>query len=297
MNDAWLDGLLVIDKPLSVTSRDVVNRVQRWFPRRTRLGHTGTLDPLATGVLVLCVGSATRLTEYIQQMGKTYHTTIRLGATSVTDDGEGPIRENAVARVPTQAALEDVLTHFLGEIEQLPPAFSAAKVAGQRSYDRARRGESVTLTPRVVRIDALRIRRYEYPELDLQVDCGKGTYIRALARDLGEQLGCGGYVQTLRRTRVGPFTPEQAVALELSPAEARGKMLPLTAALAELPPLTLSADLAKGFCQGQIQTVLTVSRPGEHAILDETNTLLGIGICDVARRQLSPVKVLRSARE
>src|SRR5262249_14807566 len=169
-------GLLVIDKPGGITSRDAVDRALRWFPRGTRVGHTGTLDPLATGVLVLCVGSATRLTEYVQQMGKTYRTTVRLGARSDTDDADGTVTPVVGAVAPTREQLDACLQGFLGEFEQVPPAFSAAKVTGQRAYDLARKGQEVTLQPRKVRVDGIDVLRYDYPEADLEVRCGKGTY-------------------------------------------------------------------------------------------------------------------------
>src|SRR4051794_35563280 len=179
-------GLLVLDKPVGITSRDAVDRALGWFPPKTRVGHTGTLDPLASGVLVLCVGRATRLTEYVQAMGKTYVADVMLGGRSATDDAEGPITLVAVHRIPDRAAVEEALSHFVGRIEQVPPAYSAAKVGGRRAYDLARRGADVALAPRTVRVDAIDVRAFDYPRLTLEVRCGKGTYVRSLARDLGE---------------------------------------------------------------------------------------------------------------
>src|SRR5713101_3174929 len=141
MSDPAINGLLVVDKPSGMTSRDVVDRAARWFPRRTRVGHTGTLDPLATGVLVLCIGQATRLTEYVQRMGKTYRAGLRLGARSDTDDADGTITPAAVDQPPGQEPVQVALEQFIGEVDQVPPAHSAAKVAGRRAYDLARRGE------------------------------------------------------------------------------------------------------------------------------------------------------------
>src|SRR5205823_760906 len=151
MRTSSFDGLLVVDKPTGITSRAAVDRAQRWFPRGTRLGHTGTLDPLATGVLVLCAGIATRLAEYVQHMAKTYRTTVRLGARSDTDDADGTVTPVQVECAPERAAVEESLRGSLGDIEQVPPAFSAAKVTGKRAYDLARRGEEVTLAARHVR--------------------------------------------------------------------------------------------------------------------------------------------------
>lgn len=240
--DSETDGLLVIDKPSGPTSRDVVDRVQAWFPRGTRVGHTGTLDPLASGVLVICVGRATRLVEYVQRMGKTYETTVTLGARSDTDDAEGKVEIVAGATVPSRSEIAVALKPFLGEIEQVPPAFSAANVQGRRAYALARRGHQVALEARRVRIDAIEMLAYEYPRLDLEVLCGKGTYIRSLARDLGKSLGCGALVQILRRTRVGPFRVEDAIGIDSDPAVARGRLLPPLAALADLPKIRF-ADL------------------------------------------------------
>ncbi|MBI1917310.1 MAG: tRNA pseudouridine(55) synthase TruB [Planctomycetes bacterium] len=287
------DGLLVLDKPGGMTSRDAVDRALRWFPRGTRVGHTGTLDPLATGVLVLCVGSATRLTEYVQQMAKTYQTTVRLGARSDTDDADGTVTPVAEAVAPTREQLEACLQGFLGEIEQVPPAFSAAKVTGQRAYDLARRGDEVTLQPRKVSVYGIDVRRYDYPEGDLEVRCGKGTYIRSLARDLGERLGCGGLVQMLRRTRVGPFHCEDAVPLDADPEAARSRLLPLTAAVADLPLLTMPAPAVAQLRQGRaIPSPGRLPEANECAIVDEDGVLVAIARVDRRARLLRPIKVL-----
>lgn len=222
-----MNGFLVIDKPGGMTSRAVVNRVQLWFPRRTKIGHTGTLDPLATGVLVLCIGTATKLADRVQAMAKQYETRVRFGATSNTDDADGVVVESPAAATPTREAIEQLLPQFVGLIEQLPPQFSALKVQGQRAYELARRGTEVALQPRPVRVDSIQLVNYEWPWLDLIIDCGKGTYVRSIARDLGERLQVGGLVQSLRRTRVGPFLAEQGVTVHSNAAEACAALLPL----------------------------------------------------------------------
>src|SRR5262249_3495327 len=196
------------------------------------------VDRLAAGVLVLCVGSATRLTEYVQQMPKTYRTTIRLGARSDTDDADGTITPVEGAVPPSRERLEQCLREFLGEIEQVPPSFSAVKITGQRRYDLAPKGRDMALQPRTVHVHAIDVCDYDYPAVTLEVRCGKGTYIRSLARDLGERLGCGGLVQALRRTRVGPFRPEDAVPLDATAETARSRLLPPAAAVAGVPGLT-----------------------------------------------------------
>jgi tRNA pseudouridine55 synthase len=292
------DGLLVLDKPAGMTSRAALDRALKWFPRGTRMGHTGTLDPLATGVLVLCLGSATRLAEYVQQMSKTYLTRLRLGARSDTDDADGTVTAVSGAVAPDAATVEARLTEFVGEIEQVPPAFSAAKVAGRRAYDMARGGEEVVLRPRRVRVYGIDRRRYDYPELDLEVRCGKGTYIRSLARDLGERLGCGAYVEVLRRTRVGPFAVEDAVTLGADAATACARLRPSEEALAGLPRVTLSAVDARLLVQGREVRGVTpaggtvMAEVVEAAVFDETGRLLAVGLLDGPRRSLRPGKVM-----
>lgn len=221
-----MNGWLVIDKAGGMTSRDAVNRVQRWFPRGTKIGHTGTLDPLATGVLVLCVGSTTKLAHVVQGMAKSYAATVRLGATSDTDDADGTVTPTPAAVPPTEAGVRAALAGFVGEITQLPPAYSALKVNGRRAYDLARAGTDVTLAARPVRVDDIRLTAYEWPFAAVEIDCGKGTYVRSIARDLGAKLGVGGLVATLRRTRVGPFTAEMGVGVDADPSAGRAKLLP-----------------------------------------------------------------------
>jgi tRNA pseudouridine55 synthase len=244
-----VNGLLVIDKPAGMTSRDVVNRAQLWFPKKTKLGHTGTLDPLATGVLVVCVGAATRLAEYVQAMGKTYRTRILLGHRSDTDDADGIVTPVSGVAPVSEQAIRDALPRFVGTISQTPPAYSALKVAGQRAHDLARRGADVKLAARPVHVYRIDLIGYEWPYLDLEIDCGKGTYIRSIARDLGDALGVGGLVQTLRRTRVGPFTAEQGVGLD--ERDVRDRLRPMAEAVAELPRVELAGELVTRFRQGQ----------------------------------------------
>jgi tRNA pseudouridine55 synthase len=290
-----LHGLLVLDKPGGITSRDVVDRVQRWFPRGTRIGHAGTLDPLATGVLVLCIGQATRLTEYVQRMSKTYRASLLLGARSDTDDADGTITPTAVAQPPDQGTVQAALERFIGEVDQVPPAHSAAKVAGRRAYDLARRGKAVALRPRRVSIHGIDLLAYVYPRMEIEVRCGKGTYIRSLARDLGEHLGCGALVETLRRTRIGPFMERDAMPLDADAARAREQLLPLAAAVADLPRVVLAAPDLTRLAQGQ-----SVPRAGnegptdmdEVAVFDAEGHLAAVAAVDQGGRLLRPVKVL-----
>ncbi len=247
-----MNGLLVIDKPGGMTSRDAVNRVQRWFPKKTKIGHTGTLDPLATGVLVVCVGAATRLADYVQAMGKSYASRFRLGATSTTDDADGTVTESPTAPPPTREQVDAALAAFVGTVEQMPPAFSALKVGGRRAHDLARQGKDVALAARVVRIDAIRVIDYEWPWLDVEVDCGKGTYIRSIARDLGAALGVGGLVQTLRRTRVGRYLAEDAITLDHDPALLGDHLCPMASALSTLPVVRIASDVVDSISTGSV---------------------------------------------
>jgi tRNA pseudouridine55 synthase len=295
MNADW-HGLLVLDKPSGLTSRAAVDRVLRWFPRRTRIGHTGTLDPLATGVLVLCLGAATRLAEYVQRMSKTYRAGLLLGARSDTDDADGTIVPVAGATAPDSARLAVCVRPFVGVIEQVPPAHSAAKVTGRRAYELARRCEEVSLRPRPVHIYGIDILRYHYPHLELEVHCGKGTYIRSLARDLGERLGCGALVQHLRRTRVGPFSVDDALTLEDDAPTAHTRLLPIERAVAELPHVVLPDTELHRLCRGQpvAPDVSPHADPGtEMAVFDEANHLAAVAMVD-AHGSLRPLKALRT---
>jgi tRNA pseudouridine55 synthase len=189
--------------------------VKRLLPRGTKLGHAGTLDPLASGVLVAMVGKYTKRCEEVMGQPKQYRAVLRLGATSATDDAEGPITvREPTGAIPTISDIDAVLKDFVGTIQQLPPAFSAIKVGGRRACDRIRAGETVALKPRSIRIDAIERLDYAWPDLAILVDCGRGTYIRSLARDIGERLGVGGYLGGLIRTRVGRFGLEDAATLE-----------------------------------------------------------------------------------
>jgi tRNA pseudouridine55 synthase len=295
-NMARFDGLLVLDKPAGMTSRAALDRAMRWFPRGTRVGHTGTLDPLATGVLVLCVGSATRLAEYVQAMGKTYRTTVRLGAVSDTDDADGTVTPVAGAVLPDRATLEARVAQFVGAIEQTPPAFSAVKVAGRRAHDLARGGASVELKPRIVHVNGIDILQYTPPDVELEVRCGKGTYIRSLARDLGARLDCGGHVAALRRTRVGVFAEADAVALDAGETTARARMLPVDRALAGLPRVTVSSADAQALAQGREVPTIIAGIVGmaafELVICGAAGELIGIGMYYPDRQRVRPVKVL-----
>lgn len=283
---------LNVNKPKGITSRDVVNQVSRVAGTK-RVGHAGTLDPLATGVLVVAVGKATRLVEYVQQQPKTYETQIRLGESSDTDDVEGQITHHSVLQPPTKAAIESALRNFVGTVLQRPPNYSALKVAGKRAYKLAREGTAVELAPRPVTIYALTIQSYSYPLLALKVDCGSGTYIRSIARDLGASLGTCGLMSGLTRTAIGDFTLEEAVTLEeLTEGGGSSFGLPLERGLGQLPRITVDEADRRRFLLGQkIPWNGSDEIPdGEVAVFDSARQFLGIATVDLTQKLLKPNK-------
>jgi tRNA pseudouridine55 synthase len=230
-----LHGFLNIDKPAGLTSHDVVARVRRLSGQK-KVGHAGTLDPAATGVLPLALGQATRLVEYLADARKGYHATLVLGVTTETDDAEGAVLAEQPIPMPDTAAIEQALARFRGPILQVPPSYSALHHQGQRLYKLAREGRAPALAPRPVRIDELRLLNWQAPYLELDVICGKGTYIRSLARDIGEALGCGAHLRHLRRTFVGAFDLARAQQLdELAPETLAGQVLAPELAVADWP--------------------------------------------------------------
>lgn len=218
-----LHGILVIDKPLGMTSMRVVERV-RHRAGKARTGHAGTLDPLATGVLVVAIGRATKSIDLLMAGEKRYETVIDLGAFTTTDDSEGE-RTEVHATAPAVDRVHAACAQWVGNVLQRPPAFSAIKVQGRRSYDLARSGEAKELPPRTVTIHGIEVVDYAFPRLSLKVHCGKGTYIRSLARDLGVALGTGGHCLSIRRTQVGPFLIDGAMTMDALPERVTQSML------------------------------------------------------------------------
>lgn len=244
-----VSGVLVVDKPIGLTSHDVVQVIRRGTGIR-RAGHTGTLDPRASGVLVVLVGPAVRLSEYVSASDKRYQATIRLGTSTDTYDSEGTVTSTA-----STASIEDIseeqfneiLQTFVGEIEQVPPPYSAVKVKGRKAYDMAREGEEVDLAPRMINVYSLDILEWAPPEAVIDVYCSSGTYVRSLANDLGKALGTGAYLVGLRRTKSGRFTLRDAVPLRrLQEAFDAGNwyryLIPAAEALADWPMIELDAD-------------------------------------------------------
>jgi tRNA pseudouridine55 synthase len=258
------DGLVVVDKPADWTSHDVVARVRRIAGTR-RVGHAGTLDPMATGVLILGIGRATRLLGYLARDDKDYLASIKLGARTTTDDAEGEVLEERDAASVTDAMLQAELRALTGDIEQVPSSVSAIKVDGVRSYARVRAGDEVKLGPRPVRVDRFDLLRRDGDDLDVAVTCSTGTYVRALARDLGQALGVGAHLTALRRTRVGSFGLDQARTLD--ELEADFSAVSLAAAVdGAFPRVTVSEEEARRIGHGQrLALALTASPTGVFA--------------------------------
>jgi tRNA pseudouridine55 synthase len=288
-------GLLVLYKPSAITSRRVVDQVSRLVPG-VKAGHAGTLDPLASGVLVICLDAATRLVERIQKLPKSYSAVVRLGARSDTLDSDGRIELEACPSVPSLLEIQGVVSRMLGQVSQLPPEYSALRIKGRRAHDLARAGETVELAPRSVRIDRIAVVEYVWPRLSLEIDCGSGTYIRAIARDIGESLGCGGLVEALVRTRIGPFTIDRAVSPSQLAAEGIAQHLrPAVEAVPDLPRLVLSAQQTETVRQGRRLNRSEVPgispEAGEIAMVDAHGRLIALGEFEVEGGWVQPRKV------
>jgi tRNA pseudouridine55 synthase len=293
-----IHGWLCLDKPAGMTSTAAVSRVRR-ITRAQKVGHGGTLDPLATGVLPIAMGEATKTVAYAMEGRKHYRFTARLGEARTTDDAEGEILATSEHR-PTTAEIAAALPAFVGQIEQVPPRFAAVKVGGERAYDLARRGELVQLPPRTVLVE--RFDLVERPDPDhvtFDLLCGRGTYVRALVRDLGERLGCLGHVVALRRLQVGPFRIEDAVALtaleQLVADDALPQaLLPVGVALSDLPALSLTQPQVDRLRAGQTIRVapgLLVGEPDADATVRAMAAGRMIALARLHGSELSPVRV------
>jgi tRNA pseudouridine55 synthase len=291
-----LSGLLVLDKPPGISSRAAIDSLGRTL-RRTKFGHAGTLDPLASGVLVVCIGKATRLIPFVQRMPKEYRASIRLGARSDTHDLEGVVETIEVHQPPDAAELERCLHQFRGAIDQTPPQHSAVHVAGRRAYEFAREGQNVRLAPRRVVIERLACTRFDYPAADLEVRCSSGTYVRALVRDIGEALGCGAVMTSLVRTAVGPFQLAASIGIDQWRSEhVFERTLPPRAAVADLPVVTITDDMQSEVCHGRPVPAgdpPAVCEAGqEFALCGASGELIAVAELDRTKTELRPRVVL-----
>lgn len=276
-------GLLAVDKPEGPTSHDIVARARHALKIR-RVGHTGTLDPFASGLLVLCLGTATRLAEYVTPLPKRYRARLRLGEATATDDRTGvPVGERADARTLDGAEISAAFAAQVGTFPQQPPTYSAKKIRGRRMYAVARRGEDPGEQPPApeVTVHSIDLLDIQLPEVIFEVRCGSGTYIRAIARDVGRALRVGGHLRELRRLSVGPFSVDGALDPDaLDPERARAALHPPVSAVAHLAAVRLDAAAASAVRHGRaVEACTDVEAGGPVALLDPAGELLGIGEC------------------
>jgi tRNA pseudouridine55 synthase len=296
-------GWVALDKPVGMSSTHAVSVVKRLFQAK-RAGHAGTLDPLASGVLPIALGEATKTVPFVMEGRKVYRFTVRWGEERDTDDAEGRVTASAPER-PSAAALAALLPRFVGQIAQVPPRFSAVKIDGERAYDLARDGEAVDIAPRQVEIHHLELTETPDPDhATLVAECGKGTYVRALARDLGRALGCLGHVAGLRRTAVGPFGEDVAVSLdalqrlrsEETPAIERAALLPVEAGVAALPALQVSSSDAGRLARGQAVLLRGRDAPVMGGWVSVSSGGALIALAQVEKGELRPRRIFNLPR-
>jgi tRNA pseudouridine55 synthase len=296
-----IHGWLAIDKPLTVTSTAVVAMVRR-FTGAAKVGHGGTLDPLASGVLPIALGEATKTVAYAMDGKKTYRWQVTWGEERSTDDAEGSVTMTSAAR-PTRDAILAAIPRFLGDIEQVPPIYSAVKVAGKRAYDLARADQEVTLKSRIVRIDRYELLEVTQHTASFEVATGKGAYIRSLARDLARALGTVGYVSALRRTAVGPFDLAKTISLETleqfgHSAASANLVLPVETVLDDIPALALTEDEARRLQSGQSLSILRLTDQKSILTISTGDTVRAmaegrlVALARIDGEELRPVRVL-----
>jgi len=295
-----VNGILLLDKPMGITSNDALQQVKRLYFAK-KAGHTGSLDPLASGVLPICMGEATKVSAFLLDADKRYQVRCQLGVKTETADAEGEIISTRPVENYSEAQIESVLEQFRGPIEQIPPMYSALKHEGQRLYKLARQGIEVEREPRPVDIHELTLTGRGDDWLDIAVHCSKGTYVRTLVEDIGEQLGCGAHVSALRRLSVGPYDDEHLVTLEqlqaLKEEDKRATddlLLPIETALTQWPDVRLSADAAFYLRQGQAVLVPKAPTSGWVRLFEGDHTFLGMGeILDDGR--VAPRRMMKGA--
>ena len=294
-----ISGALVVDKPTGMTSHDVVQAVRNGTGIR-RAGHTGTLDPRASGVLVVLLGPAVRLSEFISASDKRYQAIVRLGASTDTFDADGKFTRKSEAPVDvTESQFEEALKKFVGHIEQTPPPYSAVKVQGRKAYEMAREGEEVNLAPRTIDVYHLEVLEWAPPEVVIDVHCSSGTYVRSLANDLGNMLGCGGYLVGLRRTKSGRFSLRDAIPLrKLQEAFRAGNwsqyLIPAAEALADWPAIELEPEQVDAIKHGNRVPAAEDAKPGMVRAVSMAGELVALMELDEETRQWKPKKVFFS---
>lgn len=291
---AAVDGVLLVDKPPGITSTKALSLARRAL-EAPKAGHTGTLDPFATGLLPLVFGEATKFSRFLLDSDKSYRATLHLGATSTTGDTEGTILAGEFASIELSAVSRTLAT-FRGVSRQVPPMHSAVRIEGQRLYDLARQGLEVDRPSREVRINSLEIVEVVGQKLVIDVNCSKGTYIRTLAEDIGKSLGCGAYLTGLRRTAIGRFVVQDAATPEclanLGTAEARERLLPTHVLVESLPRIDLEEAGARAIRNGQVLPVAADCLEGEHALFGPAGELIGVG--EVAQGRLAAARLLNT---
>jgi len=296
-----VDGILILDKPIGASSNQALQRVRKLFNAR-KAGHCGSLDPLATGVLPICLGEATKFSSYLLGANKSYRALCRLGQTTTTGDAEGEVLETAAVSVDA-SQIEEVLPRFIGEIDQVPPMYSALKHEGKRLYQLAREGKQVERQPRRIEIFRLELLSFDGVNMEIDVSCSKGTYIRTLAEDIGKQLGCGAYLAALHRSRVGSFDESEALTMEhlqnlrqLRDGDSLEQvLLPVSAALAGFPEVVLDeSDSLDIRCGKRVAPGIGVV-PGLCRLSTEEGTFIGLGEV-AADGELKAKRLMNTAR-
>jgi len=289
-----VNGVLLLDKPLGFSSNQALQKV-KWLYQAAKAGHTGTLDPLATGLLPICLGEATKFAQYVTDADKTYFATIQLGATTTTGDAEGEVLSTAPVNV-SLSQFQAASQQFIGEISQIPPMYSALKHEGKALYEYAREGVDIARQPRLIRIKNIVVDKFEVDVAQITVICSKGTYIRTLAEDIGAQLGCGAHLIGLRRTETAGYLLPQAISieqLECLSIEARDALLlPVDSAIDSVPKIILNADAAYYMMQGQSVWLAGKIPNSDLRLYDENNSFLGLGFLQ-ADGKIAPKRLIQ----
>jgi tRNA pseudouridine55 synthase len=300
-----VDGILLLDKPAGITSNDALQKIKRIY-KAARAGHTGSLDKPATGLLPLCLGEATKVSSYLLNADKTYVAVAKLGVVTSTADAEGAVLATNQVSEFNQLQLEEIIAQFVGDIEQTPPMYSALKIDGQRLYKLAYQGLEVERKSRPVTIHKIDLLQFDQYSFEIQVRCSKGTYIRTLVEDIGNALGCGAHVSTLRRLSTGPFNEEQMISMETiehlskvcdeTNAILDQLLVPVDSALEHIPELSLSEEMTYHLCLGQAVSVPQAPRDGLVRIYDHNRVFIGMGtILDDGR--VAPKRLLKTNNE